>query len=188
MSFLEVDNKSDGENNLMYVKHDNRAGKGFFNGETDVSDVNFVADFENCKIGWGKYENGTYFKEWQDNIATKRPDQDQLIANGYKRAFSLYLFSNDVGLKLWERDSAMEWNGFLDVAKAYEREKDNRQGKLPVIAYESAEKITTKNGAFYKPVFKIKGWVDKPKELNATDLTATENEESVGLTEDDIPF
>ena len=29
MSFLEVDNKSDGENNLMYVKHDNMTGKGF---------------------------------------------------------------------------------------------------------------------------------------------------------------
>ena len=126
MSFLEVDNKGDGENNLMYVKHDNRAGKGFFNGETDVSDVNFVADFENCKIGWGKFENGDYYKEWQDNIATRSCPKDQLIANGYKRAFSLYLFSNDAGLKLWERDSAMEWNGFLDVAKAYEREKDPR--------------------------------------------------------------
>ena len=187
MSFLEVDKKSE-ENTLIYVKHDNMTGKGFFNGDTDLSDVNFVADFENCKIGWGKFLNGDYFKEWQQDIATKRPDQDQLIANGYKRAFSLNLFSNDYGLKVWERDSAMEWNSFLDVAKAYEVEKDNRQGKLPIIGYESSEKITTKNGVFYKPVLKIKGWADRPKELSVPDLTATENEESVGLTEDDIPF
>ena len=59
---------------------------------------------------------------------------------------------------------------------------------MPIIGYESSEKITTKNGNFYKPVLKIKGWVDKPKELSVPDLTATENEESVGLSEDDIPF
>ena len=78
------------------------------------------------------------------NIATKRPDQDQLIANGYKRAFSLNLFSNDYGLKVWERDSAMEWNSFLDVAKAYEVEKDNRQGNCLLLVMKVLRKSQQK--------------------------------------------
>jgi len=189
MSFKDID-VGGAQMESTWVKHDNREGKGFFCGDDDVGEINFVADFPACKIGWGKYDNKTYFKEWQENISTPHAKESELKVHGYKRAFQLYLYSSDKGVKLWERDSAMEWSGFLEIAKAYENDKANRGDKLPVIGYEGAEGVDTKNGKFYKPVFKVKGWVDRPTEFIVPSDTFEEKEVEArtGLTEEDLPF
>ena len=173
MSFQDLGGNM--ENDLLYAKHDNKSGKFFYLGKLvggdvvegeskDVSDVNFLADFASARIGFGRYTT-EYERQWQDNPGTPLPNADQLKAEGWKRCFQLWIYNSDLGVKLWERDSFMEWTGFLDVAKAWERDQANRNGKLPVINYEGSEKVTLKKGIFYKPVFKIVGWTDRPAEF-----------------------
>ena len=192
MSFKDVDDAPKGD--PMYLRHDNKEGTGFMCGKKEVevnySDINFVADFPVAKIGWGKFAGGTYYKEWQEDIKTPHPEESRLKAEGYKRAFSLYLYSTDKGLKLWERDSAMEWSGFLAIAKAWESDAGNRGDKIPVIGYEGAEGVETANGKYYKPVFKIKDWVDRPTDFVIPDLntTATPDDSDSDFDEDSIPF
>lgn len=191
MSFSDLESEN-GTGEMLWVKHDNKTGKGFFCGEDDISDTRFVADFGNAKIGWGMYDRKakTYHKEWQENISTPVENANALIDQGYTRAFSVHLYSTKLGLKLWERDSKMEWQGFLSVAKAYEMDANNRGDQLAVIGYEGAETVETDFGVFYKPIFKILDWVDRPSDFVVADDEVADEEEAKTdmLGEDDLPF
>lgn len=191
MSFMEI-NATGIEDDLLYAKHDNKGGTKFILGSLsgehkDISDVNFIADFANAKIGWNNFEEKDTV--WQENTATPCPNESELINRGYKRCFQLWMYNSDLGVKCWQPNSFMEWTGFLKIAQAWENDYKNRNGKLAVIGYEGAEKVTLKKGIFYRPVFKIKGWTERPGEFTIPGFSlddALQNVETKSQTDGDL--
>lgn len=151
-----------------WVKYNSKAGRWYIkgeNGEQEVQNPTFVADFENIKTGWLWFAAGAApSKVWDANLTTPavKPDEN------HKRGFSLRLFSQAAfgGVVELSSSSMHICNSINELYTQYEAEKGSNKGQLPVVQYTGATPMKDKHGTNYKPEFKIIKWVARPAELS----------------------
>lgn len=162
-----------------WVKYNAKAGRWYVkgeNGETEVQNPTFVADFDTIKTGWLLFLEGQApSKIWDETLTNPAPRPD----DKHKRGFSLNLFSNaSFGGVVELASSSMHLcNSINDLYTQYETGKASNPGKLPVIKFTGSTPMKDKMGTNYKPEFKIEKWVDRPVELSGAAAVATQTPE-----------
>ena len=142
-----------------------------------VDKISFIADMDHAEAGWSKLAersapdfrmvkvtsllNGTPYPSAPDGfdkafrVRIKLPDQ---FATGRP---SVREFSSSSYIVLRAFDGLFdEWNA----------ERERQTGKLPMVTVDSYEEIDGKFGINMAPVFRIKGWIDRPRDLVDADM------------------
>lgn len=153
-----------------YVKYNAKAGRWYMkgtDGEIEVQNPVFVADFDNIKTGWLLFLEGQApSKVWDESLQTPAASPSEK----HKRGFQLRLFSNDnFGGVVELASSSMHLCASInEMYSKYDSEKNSNQGKLPVFKYTGSTPMKDKMGTNYKPNFEFVKWVDRPAELDTT--------------------
>lgn len=121
----------------------------------------FVMDFANVEIGWIKYNPKPDFIMVKSG--EPRPERpDELDAEGkpaYKWGFRIQLGNPNVGLRELSTSSKNVYDAMLALFKAWEAEKANNPGMMPVVHIEG----TTRTEAGWRiPQWSIAKWVPNP--------------------------
>ena len=179
---LNLDSQSDGEYLTKLLFH---AGAGFWHYKKDGEETRIKEDFKACfdmnnlETGFSKY-NGSFVEFIADPSLEKPAPQPEAGADGeaWKRAFKVTLMSKTLGGKMTFLHNARNVTGaFNELYSDYEKDKKN--GKSPVVEIKADG---SKSGDFYRPEWKITGWVDTPKEFSE------QPEQAQSATDDDDDF
>lgn len=160
---------SQGGDFLPYVKYNGKAGRWYVKkdeGEVEVTNPVFIADFENIKTGWLAFQEGMAPDVVLDAVVGQ---QGPRPSDRHKRGFRLELFSNAMFGGLVELlGASMHLNSAIqDIYAEYDTGKANNPGKLPVVKCTGTTPMKDKMGTNYRPVFVIEKWVDRPVEMTA---------------------
>lgn len=153
-----------------WVKFNSKSGRWYIkgeNGDVEVQNPTFVADFDNIKTGWLSFMAGQApSKHWDVNLTTPAAKPD----DNHKRGFAVRLFSqNSFGGVVELSSSSMHiCNSINELYTQYEADKAKNAGQLPVVQYTGSTPMKDKHGTNYKPEFKILKWVARPAELETT--------------------
>jgi len=123
-----------------------------------------VADFENIRTGWFRFrENQAPERVIDPSLDRSGPCPDE----GFKRGFVLSIFSQKFFGGLVELSSASihMGNAIREIYQAFEADRGNHPGEVPVVACTSSEAMKDKYGTNYKPVLALVKWVTRPAEL-----------------------
>jgi len=174
---LDIGNS--GGNFTPWVKFNAKAGRWYVkgdNGDVEVTNPTFVADFQNIKTGWFYFSAGAAPERVLDPALTQRatkPDRTFTDKNGnvkdcFKRGFMLNCFSNNSFGGVVELSSTAEsiCTPIGALYGQYSNAPESKTGKLPVVAVKGASPVTGKHGTNYTPLFEIVKWVDRPVEFD----------------------
>ena len=151
-----------------YVKFNAKADKWFVRGEdggdVEIARPTFVADLANVATGWLRFREG----EAPERIVD--PSLDRAAPSpgeGFKRGFVLSVYSRKFFGGLVELSSASihMGNAIREIYQAFEADRGNHPGEVPVIACTGSEAMKDKYGTNYKPVLALVKWVTRPAEL-----------------------
>lgn len=162
-----------------WVKYNAKAGRWYVkgdNGDVEVHNPVFVADFANIKTGWFYFSSGQAPERVMDPSLSQRAekpnrtftDKAGKVKDCFKRGFSLNVFSNaSFGgvVELASTSGAMA-EPINALYLQYEAAPESKQGMLPVVAFKQANPVTGKHGTNYSPVFEIQKWVTRPAEFD----------------------
>ena len=173
------ENGGDGSTIVPILKYDTRGGyiikvdRHQDEGGTWVKDeseleypVKVAMDLENIKVGWLGFVGGApdfhLVNIGEPMPARPSPDHNQ--------GFQVKLCNKELGLRELSSGAKTMTVPFNDLHNAYEAQKADNAGKVPVIEFTGSEryKVNTPNGelTFKKPVMVISGWVDRPATLD----------------------
>lgn len=161
-----------------YVKYNAKAGRWYIkgeNGEVEVQNPVFVADFANIKTGWLLFLEGQApDKVWDVSLTQPAPKP----SDAHKRGFGLRLFSKtSFGGVVDLSGASMHLNGSInDLYTAYEVAPEAKQGLLPVVKFAGATPMKDKMGTNYKPNFVIEKWVARPAEFDGDTAQAVQSQ------------
>ncbi len=150
-----------------YTKFNAKADKWFIRGDEGDAEIGrptFVADFSNVRTGWFRFrENQAPERLIDPSLDRSSPCPDE----GFKRGFVLAVYSQKFFGGLVELSSASihMGNAIREAYVAYEEQRGNHPGQLPVIACTGSEAMKDKYGTNYKPTLEIVKWVDRPAEV-----------------------
>ena len=166
-------------------------------GEMDLENQVFMLDTDTVQSGWGKVGNFSPTYVWDEkrgdgkfiigkNPGGKDPDEADL----WKRAVSAEIYIHNEGAFTWTTVGVGEKIGFQELMEAVWSEKNNQEGKLPVIQYTGSRKTTFRTKI---PEFKIERWSERPTEFVSRLISNGEDTSSELITEakqseDEIPF
>ena len=166
-----------------WVKYNAKAGRWYIkgeNGDVEVANPEFVADFENIQTGWFYFSAGNAPERVMDvSLSQKAPKPDRTYVDKagntkdcFKRGFALDVFSNHHfgGVVELSSTSAALSVPISYLYDQYEAAPESKQGLLPVVKFVQANPVTGKHGTNYEPVFQLVKWVNRPDELQ-TDLS-----------------
>jgi hypothetical protein len=150
-----------------YVKFNAKADKWFAKGETgdvEIGRPTFVADLHNIATGWLRFIEGQAPERVID------PAHDQSAPNpgqGFKRGFVLAVYSQNSFGGVAELSSASlhVCNAIREIYGAFEDQRADHPGQVPVIACTGSEPMRDRYGVNYKPIFELVKWIDRPMEL-----------------------
>jgi hypothetical protein len=162
------------------VKYNAKAGRWYVkgdDGEVEVQNPTFVADFANIKTGWFYFAAGAAPEKVFDPSLTQRADRpnktyvDKTTGKTiecFKRGFQVNLFSKSAfdGVVELSGTAAALASKINDLYTIYDLSKEKEQGLLPVIEVKGANPETGKNGTNYSPIFSIVKWVPRPAEFD----------------------
>lgn len=156
-----------------FVKYNAKAGRWYVKkeeGEVEVQNPTFVADFANIKTGWFHFSEGMApSKVYDESLLSpaKKPDEN------HKRGFEIRLYSEQAfgGVVQFGSVSSIVCGTISDLHTAYEEGVKQNPGKLPVVQCTGTEADKGKYGTNYKPLFQILKWVDRPAALAAPQQT-----------------
>lgn len=162
--------KGGGEDFTPFVKYNAKAGRWYVKkdeGEVEVNNPAFVADFDNIKTGFFLYAAGVAPSIVYDpdlNTPAVKPSEM------HKRGFELNLFSQNSfgGVVTFGSTSGIVGNVIDEIFQQYERERGNNAGMLPVLQCNGVTPEVGKHGTNYKPNLAIVKWVPRPVEFGAT--------------------
>jgi hypothetical protein len=128
--------------------------------------VKVAMDLENIKVGWLGFVGGApdfhLVNIGEPMPARPSPDHNQ--------GFQVKLCNKELGLRELSSGAKTMTVPFNDLHNAFEAQKADNAGKVPVIEFTGSEryKVNTPNGelTFKKPVMVISGWVDRPATLD----------------------
>lgn len=150
-----------------WVKYNAKAGRWYVkgeNGEQEVTNPAFVADFDNIKTGWLLFLEGQAPNNvWDKDLTTPAPKP----SDAHKRGFSLSLFSKASfgGVVELSSSSMHLCNAINGLYEQYEAGRAANAGKLPVVKYTGSTPMKDKMGTNYAPNFVIEKWVDRPADF-----------------------
>lgn len=159
---------SQGGDFLPYIKYNGKAGRWYVKkdeGEVEVQNPVFVADFDNIKSGWFRFMEGQAPNVVLDDVVGQAAAKPSDL---HKRGFRLECFSNALfGGVVELQGASMHLNSAIqDLYAEYAAAKDANAGKLPVVKCTGTTPMKDKMGTNYRPVFAIEKWVDRPAELS----------------------
>lgn len=168
-----------------WVKFNAKAGRWYVkgdNGDVEVVNPAFVADFANVQTGYFYFAAGAAPQRKMDKIAGQaEPKPDLKISDGkggtkdaFKRGFSLDIFSQNAFGGVVELSSTADsmCGPINELYVKYLEAPESKQGLLPVIAVKGVNPIVGKHGTNYAPIFAIEKWVSRPSELMADPIKA----------------
>jgi hypothetical protein len=169
---------------LPIVKFDSKDGRlsrvdrtqgpqGWEKHETDITDrFSAVMDMDNLKAGWIYFSPTGPQKAMSIYEKEPRPDQPlDKTADGslaFRPGFTVIMaLAKDCGGGIFEMSGTAKglMSAMEAVYLAYKAAPERQAGKLPIVALSTSIKEETKFGKFYRPVFEIKGWSDRPEGL-----------------------
>ena len=157
-----------------YVKYNAKAGRWYVKkdeGEVEVNNPAFVADFDNIKTGYFLYAAGVAPSIVYDpslTVPVAKPSEN------HKRGFELNVFSQNAfgGVVTFGSTSSIVGGAVNDIFEQYERERANNPGALPVVQCNGVTPEVGKHGTNYKPNLAITKWVPRPAEFGGSAATA----------------
>jgi len=163
-----------------YVKYNTKAGRWYMkgeNGEVEISNPVFVADFPNIKTGWLFFKVGSAPERvWDKSLSepAEKPggtfvDDKGNTRDCFSRGFSLRCFSPESfkGMAELSSNGMHICNAINDLYVQYEAGLAANANMLPVVSYTGYEEMKDKRGTNFKPQFKIEKWIPRPAEFNA---------------------
>jgi hypothetical protein len=174
MGFMQASGSADFD---IYLKYNGKAGRWYTKQdggeEYEVANMTGIFDMDSLKTGWFLYASGQAPQKEYD------PSLGQAASNpgeGYKRGFELRVFSdkNFGGVREFGSTANVAIEAMNELYDAWQAQKANNGGKLPVVSCSGVAPITGKHGTNYKPALAIVGWADRPAELSAMPKAATE--------------
>jgi hypothetical protein len=123
-----------------------------------------VMDLDSVQTGWLMIGAGV--RDWQPDETLGAKSQSP--GEGYKRGFVITLYNKEIGLVDWSANAYGPCKGF---EKIYEEcaNKDDGDGRLPVIEYVNSTAEKVGKGNTRVPNFKLVSWVARPAGMNAED-------------------
>jgi len=158
-----------GEDFKPYIKYNAKAGRWYVKkdeGEVEVNNPVFVADFANIKTGWMLFAAGVAPSVILDpslEVPAAKPSEL------HKRGFELEVFSKATlgGVVVFSSTSGIVGAAINEIYDQYEKEKGANVGSLPVIQCNGVTPEVGKHGTNYKPNLSIAKWVPRPAEFGS---------------------
>lgn len=158
-----------GEDFKPYVKYNAKAGRWYVKkdeGEVEVQNPTFVADFDNIKTGWMYFAAGVAPSIVYDpslKEAAAKPSEN------HKRGFELEVFSQNAfgGVVVFSSTSGIVGGAVNEIFEQYEKDKGANAGNLPVVQCTGVTPEVGKHGTNYKPTLVIAKWVPRPADFGA---------------------
>lgn len=130
----------------------------------------FAMDFGTLQAGWISFAGTPEFRlkpygqpvgeqpadTFTDNEGKTRPK----FSYGIRVKVAGKVFG-DGDAYYWTANSKMALSGFEELFNTWEVQPEAIQGKIPVVACVRAQEMKTGRSTFYKPVFEIRGWIDR---------------------------
>lgn len=171
------------------IKYDARAGRVFRTDRTQDAAGNWqsdnveitqgfqaIFDMENIEVGWVLFAAGVAPSWSMVKLGQALPPRP---SDQHKQGFRMMIkLGKTVGGDVREFASqAKAVIGAVDALHtAYEADKANHPGQLPVVAMTGVTTVTSsgkgQTSTNYAPVFQIVAWIDRPAELVATTAPA----------------
>lgn len=174
---LDIGNQSSGDF-TPWIKYNAKAGRWYIkgeNGDVEVSNPEFVADFANIKTGWFYYAAGQAPERVLDpSLSQRAPKPDRTFVDNqgktkdcFKRGFVLNCFAKSLG-------GVVELSSTADaisqvIGQLYSSISENEEfkaGKVPVLKVTGANPVTGKHGTNYAPAMTVSKYIDRPADLN----------------------
>lgn len=158
-----------GEDFKPYIKYNAKAGRWYVKkdeGEVEVNNPAFVADFDNIKTGWMHFAAGVAPSVILDpslEIPAAKPSEL------HKRGFELDVFSQASlgGVCVFSSTSGIVGGAINEIYEQYLKDKAANVGMLPVIQCTGVTPEVGKHGTNYKPNLSILKWVARPAEFGS---------------------
>lgn len=158
---------------LPYLKYNAKAGRCSFKndeGEKELTNPEFVADFENVEKAW------MFYMEGQAPDIVKFPDLTAQVpkpSDDHKLGIILKVYSKNLfgGLAEFSSNSMLTCSALNELYEKYDQSKSDNAGKLPVVKFTGATPEKGKYGTNYKPVFEITKWVDRPADFDEVSVS-----------------
>lgn len=156
-----------GEDFTPYIKYNAKAGRWYVKkdeGEVEVLNPAFVADFDNIKTGWFYFAAGVAPSIVYDpDLSTPAPKPSE----NHKKGFEVEVFSKATlgGVCVFSSTSGIVGGAINEIYEQYEKERGANAGMLPVVQCMGVTPEVGKHGTNYKPVLSIAKWVARPAEF-----------------------
>ncbi len=168
-----------------WIKFNAKAGRWYIkgdNGDVEVTNPEFVADFANIKTGWFYYAAGQAPERVFDPSLTQRapkPERTFVNAQGktqdcFKRGFSLNLYAKSLGGVVELSSTADAISQVIgQIYSSVTESADFKAGNVAVLKVTGANPVTGKHGTNYAPVMSVSKYIARPAELDATPAQAS---------------
>lgn len=177
-----------------YVNYDAKAGRMFRVDRTQqgdgtyatdkveiTSNVQFVADLANIRVGWVNYTaQGPIRKFVTLGKEQIPPRPDDLNADGkpaFKQGFEIDLILNkDAGggpARVFGSAAGCVIEAMDLLHDTYTAAPEAKAGKLPVVKISGVSPVKSGQSTNYKPTFAIVNWIDRPASLAAAPIVSS---------------
>lgn len=160
MSLLGLNDAADDKLFIRYMPSTN----GWFTGKDHEIDLKyFMLNPTSVKTGWGKITKGEAPDwHWDEALGKRaiRPGDTEEEKMNYKRGFSVDMFIQEEGLRVFSTTTTGSNIGFENLYTEIHAQQAENVGKFPVIEYTGSEAIKIGKGNTRVPQFKLVKWVE----------------------------
>lgn len=160
MSLLGLNDAADDKLYIRYMPSAN----GWFTGKDHEIDLKyFMLNPTSVKTGWGKITKGEAPDwHWDEALGKRaiRPGDTEEEKMNYKRGFSVDMFIQEEGLRVFSTTTTGSNIGFENLYTEIHAQQAENVGKFPVIEYTGSEAIKIGKGNTRVPQFKLVKWVE----------------------------
>ena len=160
MSLLGLNDAADDKLFIRYMPSAN----GWFSGKDHEIDLKyFMLNPSSVKTGWGKITKGEAPDwHWDEALGKRaiRPGDTEEEKMNYKRGFSVDMFIQEEGLRVFSTTTTGSNIGFENLYSEIHAQQAENVGKFPVVEYTGSEAIKIGKGNTRVPQFKLVKWVE----------------------------
>jgi len=160
MSLLGLNDAADDKLFIRYMPSAN----GWFSGKDHEIDLKyFMLNPTSVKTGWGKITKGEAPDwHWDEALGKRaiRPGDTEEEKMNYKRGFSVDMFIQEEGLRVFSTTTTGSNIGFENLYTEIHAQQAENVGKFPVVEYTGSEAIKIGKGNTRVPQFKLVKWVE----------------------------
>ena len=156
---------------IPYCSYNAKAGR--WSNKDDAGDLqeldefkNIAADLENVKTGYFRFMEA----QAPDKVFDSAPGANDIEkpSDQHKRGFQFLVYSKKLGGVREFSSTAGVVNAEINkLYDAFESEKGNNAGKVPIISCTGIEPVKSKFGTNYAPQMELVKWAKRPDEFDA---------------------